>query len=228
MTAGIPKVGATWFYNWRPNPQASLDAGPVASGIEPVAMIKTLADHTSDILGTVNASYKTVLGFNEPNGNNITAQQAVDAWPDIIATGLRIGSPAPAATHTPQPGVWIYDFMKGINNSVDFIALHFYSANPDWVAELEKYVTDVYQMYQKPIWVTEFAMVNYSGSSYTTPDVQTEAQNVISACQMLNSLSFVDRYAWFAIPQNSYQPNTYLFDNTSAITVIGEAYSAVP
>lgn len=191
-------------------------------------MIGTLSDHTPELLRTVKANYKTVLGFNEPDGNNITPQQAVDAWPDTVATGLRIGSPAPAAAQSPRPGTWSYDFMKGVNNRVDLIALYFYSANTDWVVELEKYVTDVHKMYQKPIWITEFVMVNYSGSSYTTPDMQTEAQNVISACKMLNSLSFVERHAWFALPQNNYQRNTYLFDNTSVITVIGEAYRSVP
>lgn len=71
-----------------------------------------------------------VLGFNEPNSSsqaNMTVAQAIAEWPNLMASGLRLGSPAP----TDGGLSWLYDFIDqadALNYRVDFVAVHFYKA----------------------------------------------------------------------------------------------------
>ena len=62
------------------------------------------------------------------------------------------------------------------------------------------------------------------------PRVETQAQFATAATEMLNGLVFVERYAWFALPQNGDElwafVNSNLYNGTS-ITPVGKAYRAV-
>ena len=123
--------------------------------------------------------------------------------------------------------------IKAMGSKVDFIALHHYAREFNdidaAVANFKRYIQSVYDMYKLPVWVTEFAMVDYwqLGGEYTTPDDATQVQFLTAACKMLEGLEYVERYAWFALPQNSAQPPTHLFDTSGNITVIGQAYKAL-
>lgn len=57
----------------------------------------------------------TLLGFNEPDFDsqaNMSVEQALDLWPQLQATGLRLGSPAPAVDAA-EPGGWLDRFLSG-------------------------------------------------------------------------------------------------------------------
>src|SRR5690606_8465241 len=76
-----------------------------------------------------------LLGFNEPNNpvedayKNLTPQgsvsDAVARWPDLLATGLRVGAPAV----TDGGYGWIADFINQANAAgvrVDYVPVHYY------------------------------------------------------------------------------------------------------
>lgn len=59
-------------------------------------------------------------------------------------------------------GGWFDESMKA-GSHLDFIALHHYSPDGD-VAAFREYVEAVYAKYKLPIWVTEWAYIDYSKS----------------------------------------------------------------
>lgn len=225
----MTEVGATWTYDWSDHPENSFTIDTsVPAGVDLVAMIRTGSDLTS----LKSSSYKEIIGYNEPDGNNpaVDVNTAISNWPDVVATGKRIGSPAPANTKLVQ-GDWFYDFMAGIKargSHVDFICLHNYEPAGS-VSDFQSYIESVYNMYELPIWVTEWAYVDYSNPDGVgvTPSASDQVAYMQAAAKMLDGLSYVERYAWFALPESSGQPDTYLFDSNGNITPQGTAYKAL-
>jgi len=85
-----------------------------------------------------------------------------------------------------------------------------------------------YHVYKLPIWVTELAVVDYSvRQSWKTPRAATQIQYFTAACQMLEGLDYVERYACFAVPQSSAQPATNLLVVRGDITDLGNAYEVI-
>ena len=84
-------------------------------------------------LGARTGGYQHLLGFNEPDSvdqADLSPTQAANLWPRLMATGLVLGSPAPAV---PSDG-WLARFMALVAQRhlrVDFIALHFYAEIDD-------------------------------------------------------------------------------------------------
>lgn len=210
------------------------------AGVELVPMV-IKGQNTPETFATIKAKgYREILGVNEPDGGSISgaigASDAAKAWPDFVATGLRIGSPAPANTNL-VPGDWFYEFMnetKAAGSRVDSIALHQYANEfndvDTAVANFKPYIQAVRDMYKLPIWVTEFAMVDYYSSDisqFTVPDSETEGRCLTAACEMLEGLDYVERYAWFAVPENANQPAMNLFDTLGNINPFGAAYKAI-
>ena len=55
----------------------------------------------------------------------MTVQQALDLWPHLTATGMRVGSPATAADPS-SSGSWLEQFMDGAKARgyrVDFVCV---------------------------------------------------------------------------------------------------------
>ena len=116
---------------------------------------------------------------------------------------MRLGSPAPAFGAA-DAGSWFDQFMAGAATRgyrVDFIALHWYGSDFSAAAtgQLRSYLQATYNRYHKPIWLTEYALINFSGRPKYPTQTQ-QAAFVTASCGMLECLSFVERYAWFALP----------------------------
>jgi hypothetical protein len=190
---------------------------------------------TASTLDTARAAGRTILGFNEPDfasQSNMTVAQALTLWPQLQATGRRLGSPA-VATGAATPGGWLDQFMSGARQRglrVDFITLHWYGSDfsPAAVGQLESYVKAVHDRYQMPIWVTEFALIKFTSSGSVYPTAAQQVAFVQGATAMLNGLSYVERYAWFALPTSDHGDATGLYRNGTTPTPVGVAYRAVP
>jgi RNA polymerase sigma factor (sigma-70 family) len=226
--AALAASGATWFYNWGATPSG------VASppGVAYVPMIWGASNVTSATLAQVKTESQYLLGFNEPDlaaQSNMTVSQALSLWPQLEATGMTLGSPAVSANGA-TPGSWLDQFMSGAaarGDRVDFITLHWYgsdfSTGPA-VSQLESYVQAVYERYHKPIWLTEFGLANFGTGQFPTETGQ--AAFVTAAVKMLDSLPYVQRYAWFALPANSTDGSLGLFTSSGAATGTGSAFEA--
>ncbi|HEX4831314.1 MAG TPA: sigma-70 family RNA polymerase sigma factor [Trebonia sp.] len=229
-TDALAKSGASWYYNWAATPSGIT----APAGVSFVPMIWGPGSVTSSTLSEVKQEGNILLTFNEPdNGgqSNMTPQQALDLWPQLAATGMQLGSPAVAAGGD-TPGGWLDQFMQGAQARgyrVSFITLHWYGGNfdtPSAVSELRDYIQAVYNRYHLPIWLTEFALTNFGTSPASFPTNAQQAAFATSALNMLAGLSYVQRYAWFALPTSTGSGNTGLFGPGAVATQVGQAFEA--
>jgi len=222
--------GVSWFYNW------SADRGGIVApkAVEFVPMIWGAQSATASTLATAKKNGKILLGFNEPDMSgqaNMTVDQALALWPKLEATKMTLGSPA-VAWGADQSGQWLDRFMKGARKKgyrVDFITLHWYGSDfktADAVSQLQAYVKATYAKYHKPIWITEYALMNFSGSP-KFPTTSAQAAFITKSTAMLQKLSYVHRYAWFAFPTSTNGADeTGLYRPGGVATAAGKAYRA--
>ena len=226
----LAESGASWYYNWATAP----DGIAAPAGVSYVPMIWGAADVTAANLSEVSQEGNVLLGFNEPdNGGqaNMTVAQALDLWPQLMATGMTLGSPA-VASGAATPGGWLDQFMAGAKARgyrVNFITVHWYggdfSTGPA-VQQLESYLQAIYARYQLPIWVTEFALTDFSGGTVSYPTQAQQAAFLTASAKMLDGLSYVQRYAWFALPTSAGSGTTGLFNPGPSVTEVGQAFES--
>jgi hypothetical protein len=218
--------GSTWYHNWA---STSGEVGKPA-GTEFVPTIWGPGSVTDAELGNAAREGKNLLGFNEPDSPtqaNLSPEQALDLWPRLQSTGLRMGAPA-VATGADVPGGWLDRFMQGAAQRglrVDFIPVHWYGADfgPAAAGQLADYLKRVHDRYQKPIWLTEYALIDWSQGAPRYPSEQEQAAFIQSSTTMLDGLDFVERYSWFAL--STQTSPTGLYNGTSA-NASGNAYRA--
>ncbi len=226
----LAESGASWFYTWGPD-HAGL-ASP--RQVRFVPMIWGAGSVTTPTLREVKREGHYLLGFNEPDmssQSNMTVSQALALWPKLMATGMKLGSPA-VATGAATPGGWLDRFMHGAKASgyrVNFIAVHWYGADfatRAAVGQLGSYLRAIHARYHLPIWLTEFALIRF-GATTTFPSPRQQAAFVTAAARMLQSLSFVQRYAWFALPATPGDGTAGLFRSGPVATTAGHAFEAI-
>jgi len=227
-TQALSESGASWYYTWSATPGV---AGPPGTAFVP--MIWGTADVTASTLSQVKQEGPYLLGFNEPDmasQSNMTPAQALSLWPQLMATGMQLGSPA-VADGGATPGGWLDQFMSGAaarGYRVNFITLHWYGsdfATGAAVSQLQSYLQAVYARYHLPIWLTEFALANFGGSP-TTPTQQQQAAFLTAATAMLQGLPFVQRYAWFGLQATPADGSMGLFGSGPAATTVGRAFES--
>ncbi|ATG47557.1 glycosyl hydrolase [Celeribacter ethanolicus] len=217
-----------WYYTWRPTQMWSKDTR--RRSVEFVPMIRDAGDVNKKIVSDLPV--RTLLAFNEPDsrksaGSNLSVEQAVALWPKLEARGLRLGSPAVTQGQTLGKTSWQGRFMaqaeaRGLR--VDFMAVHYYSTNGD-VKAFENWLRAVHAEYGRPIWVTEFAYIdwfNVRSANYAQNAAFAEA-----AILMMERLPFVERHAWFAANPYPYAggaPQINLVSNTLQPTPVGVAF----
>lgn len=217
-------VGASWYYTWG-----------VSSGLKPararfVPMIWGPQQVTASDLATAKRSNSgNLLGFNEPDRPdqaNLTPARACALWPRLQATGLRLGAPA-VSWGADVPGGWLDQFMTCVRQHrlrVDFIPLHFYSSNyASATSDLKRYIAATYARYHKPVWITEYALLDFgAGRAQASP--RQQAAFVRTSTAMMNRLSYLERYAWFALEYDQAKLGTGLYDAKGRPTLWGQEY----
>jgi len=181
-----------------------------------------------------NNKIKYLLGFNEPNGiiqANMTPQEAIDLWPNLMSFNIPLGAPVPAGVMD-NGGRWLDKFMQLAHEKkyrVDFICIHSY---PKSATNFKKVVTSVWNRYGLPIWITEFCLndpkaTNAVPNRFSEDDVIAFMADVLP---WLDAQLYVKRYAWFgsANPsKNKYNlRSSQLFNpETGELTKVGLYYA---
>jgi autotransporter-associated beta strand protein len=195
---------AGWWYNWNINQNSTRDLEYVAIRQQPY-------------WPGLNQNWQTrginhLSGFNEPNNpvedayENLTppgsVSDAVARWPELLATGLRVG--APAVTDGGQ--AWITDFINqaaAAGMRVDYVPIHYYRSysnndNPTGAAnQLYNFLKAIYDAVKRPLWVTEFN----NGANWTGDPDPTYSQNaaVIQAMiQRMDETPWIERYSVYS------------------------------
>jgi autotransporter-associated beta strand protein len=145
-----------------------------------------------------------LLGYNEPDRPdqaNMSVDDAISSWPDLLATGLRVGAPA---VSDGGRGGWLYPFMDQADAAdlrVDFVPIHYYQchnpANPAGAAtQMYNFLKATYDEVKRPLWVTEWN----NGANWTGCGDPTFAQQqaaIAEIIEMLDETPFVERYALY-------------------------------
>lgn len=184
-------------------------------------------------LATAKASGSdTLLAFNEPDywqQSNMTVTQALANWPALMATGMRLGSPATTTGGTLGANSWLGKFIAGADAKgyrVDFVAVHYYTTNPD-AAAFQSWLQQVYNAYHRPIWVTEWSLADWAHPDRFSADQQ--AAFFRAASQMMDDLPFVERHAWFSTYDGlgGWDLNSGLLGPDGQASVVGGDFHAL-
>jgi len=192
-------TGISWYYHWSTDPLPSIN--PLT---EFIPMIWGRGDYGTNFLANpANKKYKAILGYNEPDftsQSNVTPDVAAADLVNFVNSGIRVGSPATAIPINVSP--WFSDYWTKIrarNLDVGFIAFHVYmdQANADSFLNL---IDSTYQMYGKPIWITEFGCAEWTNGTFSG-NSETAKANVRAFMSIvlpeLDKRAYVERYAWF-------------------------------
>jgi hypothetical protein len=216
-----------WFYSWITGTEKA-----IPEGIEFVPMVFGRWDIEGSAKKAGDFARKTgvphILGFNEPDQkeqSNMSVEKALDAWPLLMETGLRLGSPA--CVHPDKD--WMKEFMAGVEERklrVDFICMHSYTG-PN-AESFVKRVESVHSMFGRPIWITEFAVGDWEAKSPKTN--RHKPEKILKFMQellpQLDKMDIVERYAWFPAGQDNKALGTSaLFDKDGNLTPLGECYA---
>jgi autotransporter-associated beta strand protein len=200
---GISLLNVNSWYDWNIDQTSSRDLEYVA--IEQQPFWPGLGQNWQ-VLGI-----NTLLGYNEPDNSsqdaykNLTppgsVSDAVARWPGLLATGLRVGSPA---TTDGGRSSWLYPFISQADAAgarVDFVAIHYYWAwnptDPNGAAnQMYNFLLDIWNNTHRPIWITEWNNgANWTDNNpYPVPTYAQQQACVAAMVSMLESAPFVERY----------------------------------
>jgi len=229
--ARVAGAGLDWYYNWG----ASLARGQAVTNREFVPMSW---GHTGSYPAAITnylamSQVSTLLSFNEPDypteqsgqwGNLSIVSTAVVYHADLQKAGLRLGSPAPHEENAGGTNDWLTLFLNQTEAAgirTDFVALHWYdwgnnpgvNTNPtpeSVLGRLKSYLSNSYHLYRKPLWITEFN----ANPARAKPIHDAFIQMALS---YLDSVGYVERYAYFQTPTDSGN----FFDVNTNITTTG-------
>lgn len=161
---------ASWAYNWA--------ASTAYDGFEFVPMRHNKWWDGWEVIGR-QVETADVLAYNEPDHaeqSDLGPDYAISEWDNFMASGLRVGSPAPDQIRKD----WLTKFLAtadSLNYRVDFVATHMYwdSQDPQRLAdEIDRLCTELYS--GRPMWITEWN----NGANWTHewwPDATGEARD---------------------------------------------------
>jgi hypothetical protein len=232
----LTRVGATWAYDW------STKLPKRVKGLEWVPMVWGSRSVTPGALRALRSYARSgraryLLTFNEPDLRNqahMTVAQALALWPTLQKTGLKLGSPAPAVWFDG----WLSQFMsqaRARHLRVDFVDVHFYQdfTVPGAVSQLRRHLLAIYNLYHRPLWVTEIGTLDirvFGERMRHRPTLTAALRYMRQAVALLDSLPFVQRYAWFTDRCFGREKGcglTALFSDTRGHeTTLGRAFAA--
>lgn len=218
------KFNTGWCYNW--------DASDHRDWVDREYVTQ---HHHEGWPGIEDVGEKTgsanILGNNEPENKADDKEQDVDVknvlanWPQMMATGRRLGSPAVAGDYN-----WLYEFIDSIDARgwrCDFIAVHayWYKDQPGWKSQLEGISK---RCGGRPIWITEMNYgANWTGwpgsdTKGTDANYAIELQRMGPILDYLNDAPYIERYAFY----NNVQECRFAIAGDK-LTPIGEKYASL-
>ena len=225
----------SWDYNWGNTPTDEAAYWFDTNEMDYCPMCWNGNYSADRIRAFVAAHPKTqyLLAFNEPNLTdqaNMTPAQAAALWPDVVALAkelnLKLVSPAMnygTLAGYSNPIKWLDEFFAQPGVSIDdvyAISVHCYMASS---SSVKSYI-EMFEKYNKPIWLTEFCAWDPAPGSVTT--------QMDYMCAVLNYLEkqpSVERYAWFmprmsgkveSVPYNQLLTHDY----PAALTDLGKMF----
>jgi hypothetical protein len=201
----LQATGAGWYYTWG---GGAGSPGNFNATHYPMVWGGTPSQGTINNIIASGAPY--MLGFNEPerpDQANMSVAQAISAWTTISNgfAGSDVKLVSPAVSDTGDGQAWLSSFMNQAasnNLRVDAVAFHWYGvSNPnDPVGAANSFLSRVqsyYNSYNKPVFITEFAMHDWGGAYSDEAMIEANRQFLNIVIPQLESRSYVAGYAWY-------------------------------
>ena len=221
------ELKAHWMYSWGRELRDE-----IPDNVEYVPMFWGKGSVTQENLDKVKqlidaGKVKYVLGFNEPDGAdqaNMTVDEAIALWPQLETLGVPLGSPA---TVNPNND-WMKAFMakaKELNLRIDFVTVHSYGG-PNVLNFINK-MKETYNAYERPIWITEFAVADWNATSpaNNVHSQQAVIQFMSELLPALDDIEYIHRYAWFDGGDRAPLASSALYDTDGNMTALGQVYA---
>ncbi len=175
-----------------------------------------------------NGTSPHILGQNEPDNASdprevlTPIEKLLAIWPELMATGKRLGSPAMAGNLS-----LLYQFIDSIDKRgwrCDYVVMHCYWYS-DW-SSWKNTLQYVYNRTKRPIWITEMNYgANWTGWPGTdrtgsAANFAIEKQHFAPIVDGLESTGYVERYAVY----NHVEDCRSMYLN-NALTPMGEYYA---
>jgi hypothetical protein len=225
----LHSLDLSWFYTWSARPPSfptSVDFVPMIWGSG--SMRRNEVEEVMSETDKTRAA--ELLGFNEPDHDkqaDMSVDEAVRYWPQLEQSGLRLGAPAPARAL----GDWLKRFMEQAATKdlrVDFMTMHSYTS-PNAESFLNR-VQRMHDLYEKPIWVTEYAVADWNASAsspsrYKESEIMKFMQETVAG---LREMPFVERYAWKTREHGDpVMGASAIFDSSGSLSATGELYRSL-
>lgn len=253
VTAASPKLGwgggdapdhnasnSSWYYRWWHDIPASA-AGTLAEFV-PLIKYPTDGNLQNNLTRVANLpDVDTLLFLNEPERetqSDRTVAEALDFWPVVQARLPNHRIVGPGTGDDGGGRAWLADFMNAVEARnanatptddirVDAIAFHWYGAqDANAVGAANTFLSRVdwyHQEYNRPVWITEFAMHDWNNNDTTEAMLAANAQFLDIVIPELESRSYVERYAYY-----NWFDDARVFDPASGAdrmpTVVGDAF----
>lgn len=192
----IDLTQSTWFYSWG-------TSDPINPNAEFAPMKWGLGGSMKSINERSDVTH--LLGYNEPNRpdqSNMSVAQALDEWPQLMKSGLRLGSPSVSDNSRLED--WLYRFIDECdkrNYRVDFVNVHAY-----WGAEQMpspeawyKKLREIHLRTGRPIWITEWNIgANWTKEPWPSDreeQFQKHLKDLKNVLQVMDTASFIERYS---------------------------------
>lgn len=216
---------STWYYSW--------GADKITFPDQEYVPIKQFTSWPGWNEINTKANVTHLLGYNEPDHlqqANMTVSQAIEDWPNMMASGLRLGSPAVADADYSN---WLRDFIRECdarNYRVDFVAVHCY-----WPKSVEEWYNGLKRVYEtggrRPLWITEWNnganWTNEQWPSGTAEQEQKQLEDIETVLQLLDTCSFVERYSLYnwVEEKRALVKGTVLTNDTNNPSEVGQIMS---
>lgn len=231
MPEGLKYVGeqcdftnCTWFYNWGASAEGTTNPNAKSKSYnqEFVPEKWGAGGDPQEFYTLEDVSH--LMGYNEPDHkeqSNVSVETAIEEWPILLKTGLRLGSPATTDFN------WLYDFMseaKKRNYRVDYVVIHAYwggLSGAEWYEKLK----EVHERTGRPLWIKEWN----NGANWTTEgwpsgqEAQYEKQlrDLKNILLVMDTASFIERYSIY----NWVEDKRMIISNEAKLTPAGEYYT---
>ena len=230
MNLNAEDWGVSWYYNWAMFPFKftsfqSLDFVPMLWTIGPSD------DRNMQLFNSYDFTY--MLCYNEPDLReqaNLTVDEVMNGLETVFANkgDILVGAPATALL-PPWSKDWFQPFMEKVNAKkweFDFFPLHHYWNwyDDEGADAFIKLIEDTYNMYHKPIWITEFALSGVPAGDKRAEKVARHYMRRV--LKKLDELDYVERYAWFSFQTTDLRNGASSMFNhyTGEITDLGKVY----
>lgn len=227
----VQAMNPVWYYTWAADGIADLE------GVEFVPMVwggttATVETQIAAVRALGPGRQPIVLGPNEPDNkgqSDMAVSEVLDVWPEIRSLAALTVAPAPVNPFDS----WYTEFVQeaaAAGLHYDYVAVHNYPGAD--AAGFLQTIDQVYATYGLPIWITEFAVADWTATPqspniYSAEDV---LKFMMAVLPELERRPYVARYAWFgagpAAATNVKLAPSALFDSSGSITELGEYYAA--